>query len=235
MSGTCAAGSYCILNATRAAPTDGVTGAVCPLGAFCLAGVAAPSFCQPGTFAVGTGNSAASACQSGTAGFFYNSSGLTTARFVRTTPSLCLRILFILNIVTCPCSGSCWANYYCPNSTVLPSLVCPSGARCPTASAAPTLCAPGSYQDQTTQSTCKTCPASFYCPSTGTVAPLACPPGNYCPAATYSGTQFPCLPGSYSNSSALSTSGACSSCDSGYWCSGGLTAPNALCAAGSSD
>lgn len=47
-------------------------------------------------------------------------------------------------------SGTCWAGYYCPESSTSPTQVdCPMGAYCPNASASFTLCPKGVYPNDT--------------------------------------------------------------------------------------
>lgn len=47
-------------------------------------------------------------------------------------------------------SGTCWAGYYCPESSTSPTQVdCPMGAYCPNASASFTLCPKGVYPHNT--------------------------------------------------------------------------------------
>ena len=53
---------------------------------------------------------------------------------------------------------------------------------------------PGTYQDQTAQSTCKDCPEGYYCDgdlSSNSYLPLKWPPGYYCPAKTGNYGQYP--------------------------------------------
>ena len=51
----CNAGSYCVQNATKPNPTDGVTGNTCPVGTYCPRGAHVPLFCENGTYANVTG------------------------------------------------------------------------------------------------------------------------------------------------------------------------------------
>ena len=46
----CSSRYYCTGNATTAAPTDGVTGNVCPVGFYCPEGTGQPIPCADGTF-----------------------------------------------------------------------------------------------------------------------------------------------------------------------------------------
>ena len=55
MTDKCNAGSYCVQNATKPNPTDGVTGNTCPVGTYCPRGAHVPLFCENGTYANVTG------------------------------------------------------------------------------------------------------------------------------------------------------------------------------------
>ena len=48
--GDCNGGYYCILGADRPSPTDGVTGDICPTGAYCPPGSNDTTLCPPGTY-----------------------------------------------------------------------------------------------------------------------------------------------------------------------------------------
>ena len=65
----------------------------------------------------------------------------------------------------CPSSGlveataSCLPGFYCPAGTDVPSLVCTVGHYCDGGEIVPNPCAAGSYQNATSQASCRTCPA----------------------------------------------------------------------------
>jgi hypothetical protein len=66
VSGTCSAGYVCMVNATSATPTDGVTGRICPLGNYCPAGTTTALVCSPGNYCGATGLGAVSGpCNAG--------------------------------------------------------------------------------------------------------------------------------------------------------------------------
>ena len=52
----CEAGYYCTSGASKARPTDNVSGNVCPKGTYCPRGASAPQNCPIGTFLNSTGN-----------------------------------------------------------------------------------------------------------------------------------------------------------------------------------
>jgi hypothetical protein len=91
---------------------------------------------------------------------------------------------------------------YCSEGDVIP---CPKGYKCDTTYSSviePVPCSPGTYQDSTSQISCKICPIGSQCDEEALQAPktceagficnrkeidwprLACPPGFYCPAGT---------------------------------------------------
>ena len=51
----CDGGYYCVLGADRPSPTDGVTGDICPPGAYCPTGSNDTTLCPPGTYNPTTG------------------------------------------------------------------------------------------------------------------------------------------------------------------------------------
>ena len=81
---------------------------------------------------------------------------------------------------------------------------CPVGHYCPAGSEAPVRCENGTYQDQTTQWTCKICPAGYVCDNTMGIVILdnsttVCPMGMYCPAGTRYSDEFKCPIGTFNN------------------------------------
>ena len=81
---------------------------------------------------------------------------------------------------------------------------CPVGHYCPAGSVEPIRCENGTYQDQTTQWTCKTCPAGYFCDNTVDIVILdnsttVCPMGMYCPEGTRYSNEFKCPIGTFNN------------------------------------
>ena len=81
---------------------------------------------------------------------------------------------------------------------------CPVGHYCPAGSVEPIRCENGTYQDQTTQWTCKTCPAGYFCDNTVDIVILdnsttVCPMGTYCPEGTRYSNEFKCPIGTFNN------------------------------------
>ena len=87
---------------------------------------------------------------------------------------------------------------------------CPRGHRCKGEGlSVPSECAPGSYQDEIKQETCKGCPVGYFCSGTKVVTPRLCDPG------------FICGIGNLSDPTQL--------CPAGYFCPGGTTKDNTAC------
>jgi hypothetical protein len=214
VSGPCAAGYFCTGNATLAAPVDGVTGNVCPIGSYCTVGSSAAKVCPVGTFMNVT---AASVCYTCPAGFYC---GTQT-----------------INPVACPAGAFCPAG---SNSTLSR---CPSGSfnnMTGLSAAADCMpCLPGMFCLSTglTYPT-GSCSPGYICvlgsasatPSTNTTG-YACRAGNYCPAGALVPT--PCPQGSFNPSTGSSSVAACVICTPGFFCSTmGLSAVSGACAAG---
>ena len=80
--------------------------------------------------------------------------------------------------------------------------------------------------------------------------PVACATGHYCPGVPHPGDprgyykgeyvgfttsyakQYPCEPGTYTNSTSLWNQTQCSICPAGSYCSGGEATPSGLCSKG---
>jgi hypothetical protein len=85
----------------------------------------------------------------------------------------------------------------------------------------PIPCAPGTYQNEFGNDTCKICPSGFFC-TINTSAPFECPIGHYCPDGTKYANEFPCEAGSYSP---FRGAGECLQCPAGQWCDYGSIIP----------
>lgn len=125
--GNCSAGYYCTRGAMLAAPTDGVTGAVCVAGYYCPAGSAAPLPCPAGTSTSATGNTALSDCQPCPVGKYCAAAasvgGVTgdcAAGFLCTGGSA------VPDPLVSSYGYQCRPGRYCPNGTVA-ELVRPAG------------------------------------------------------------------------------------------------------------
>lgn len=58
-------GYFCVLGATNNAPTDGITGDICPIGSYCPTGSYNHIFCPNGTYSNHTGASVCYVCPEG--------------------------------------------------------------------------------------------------------------------------------------------------------------------------
>jgi hypothetical protein len=73
--GTCMAGYYCKGSATKPNPTDGTTGAICPVGSFCPSNSSNYTQCPSGTYNDKIGASSPSDCLTCPAGAVCNGTG----------------------------------------------------------------------------------------------------------------------------------------------------------------
>ena len=80
----------------------------------------------------------------------------------------------------------------------------------------------GSLAEEQTSATCAgLCPAGFMCGAEATVAPTPCPVGHFCPEGT--SIARPCLPGSYSSSTSLTSASECTKTNVGHYAPAGST------------
>ena len=221
------AGFYAWGGAILSNVSDGVTGAICPQGHFCLegnhvlmlarlkknnshdlfcvfiSGSSTPSRCPIGTFNNAVGGPSATSCMDCTAGYYCNQTALVAEE------------------------GQCPQGFWCESKTIVPYRVCPAGSMCPTGSAKPILCPHGTYQDQSGQWTCKDCPSGHHCIGTGNTNYTLCGPGSYCPQNTKFSTEFLCPNGTFSNISGLVSEANCTLCPPTMYCEGiGNTEPS---------
>ncbi|XP_022100039.1 zonadhesin-like [Acanthaster planci] len=215
VSGPCLPGYYCDVTASREDPTDGVTGNVCPAGRYCESGTGAnPPNCPTGTFSNATGLTALSECDDCTAGYYCETPGLTRP------------------------TGPCQEGYYCPSGQDIKNpMACDAGYYCEEGSPEQVECPSGTYQDESTQSSCKICNAGYYCNVAD--APISdytlypCPIGYYCPNGTEYSTQYGCALGTYGNATMLERQDQCLDCPAGKYCDElGLSSYKGDCAAG---
>lgn len=187
-------------------------GGVCPAGYFCGPGTITPVACAAGTYLNTTGAVSQSNCTSCPPGVYCSETNITSSAG----------------------TGPCDAGWYCTGSATTPQqFSCPIGAACPVGSAAPQSCAPGTYNNLTTQAACFGCPAGYIC-GAATIIPAACPPGYYCAPGTGSlAAATKCPIGTFSAVPFLSLMSQCQTCTPGSYCdTSGLTAPIGLCLPG---
>ncbi|XP_064629316.1 zonadhesin-like [Lineus longissimus] len=195
----------------------------CPAGKFCGKKESVGHLCPAGTFLNYTGAQSPAECVTCPKGHYCEGYG---------------------NVET---SGLCQMGYYCPASMVQKDplkFICPIGNGCPRGKAHPWRCSAGYYQDEMGQRGCKRCPPGYYCGrhlhlSNNTI----CPPGHYCPAKTRRPYQYKCPPGTFNPHVGLRSKSQCTicpggfycnetgqsnvntSCDEGFYCTGGATVP----------
>ena len=206
----CSAGYYCIGKSSDASPTDGVTGNVCPVGHYCLEGSISPIACPKGSYLSSEGNDEPEDCIQCPQGKYCGDAGLSAI------------------------SGDCAPGFYCVAGSyeLMPaSGGCTKGHYCPEGSSEEKDCPPGTYQDQTLQSSCKTCPRGYYCPNAATETPTLCDAGYYCPTGT--SNKIDCSEGTYNPLQGRWESTQCISCPPGKYCEGTAnTAPDGDCNGG---
>lgn len=112
-------------------------------------------------------------------------------------------------------TGDCAAGFYCPAGSIRARMV---------------PCPVGSFRSKTNGARvedCGPCPAGYFC-TIGCATPRPCPVGMYCLAAAEKPTK--CPQGYFGASPYLRSSGQCTACWSGRFCSvGGLTLPDGEC------
>lgn len=112
----------------------------------------------------------------------------------------------------------CTEGHYCPAGTEASPrtapLACPAGTYNPIIKGSNPL-------------SCLPCTAGKACPTPGLTAPsLDCQAGFFCPKGSISNNQYPCLPGTYSNSTSLRSADECSPCPERYFCPYGTGGSN---------
>ncbi|KAM8989363.1 uncharacterized protein PRD47_016786 [Ara ararauna] len=215
VSGTCYAGYFCHLGATRPDQEH------CPPGFYCPEGSEAPVPCSPGSFNSDSGKWQPADCQPCPAGYFCSGSGAHT-------PEVCPAGYFCLPGTNSSLEHPCPKGTFGPRSGATNESdcePCPAGMYC----SAPGLSQPSGF-----------CYSGYHC-AKGAISPAPfkhrvessslglpgndiCPAGHFCP----SGTEYPvpCPPGSLSSMVGLEAEGQCQPCPAGRYCSGaGLSDP----------
>ena len=230
----CLEGIYCPAGSTR--------GMVCPAGYYCPEGTpTSTSFpCPIGTYGALSGLSLAEECVKCPAGY-YCPSGNSTHPTVSPLPcrpgtynSLngtghefnclsCLAGMACPTIALSEPSHTCNQGHYCPNGTIQPNQYpCPPGTfSFETDLQAPedcTICLPGT--------------ACRWGTGFNFSEPLPCAQGHYCPVGTPATNKFPCPPGTFTDSSNLTSSSECTACPEGHYCIGGESGPHNVCPPG---
>nr|XP_020649902.1 multiple epidermal growth factor-like domains protein 11 [Pogona vitticeps] len=226
-SGHCAPGFYCIAGSITPSPTNGISGAPCPVDHFCPLGSESPTPCPPGSYAA------------------------ETHRRERCHP--CPEGKYCLlghSLQLCP------EGFYCPEGTGLNWHPCPPGTYSPTpgisritdcracdggrfclyhnATDVTGLCWEGYYCTQASDrpnpdthpnGLAGPCPAGHYCPR-GTAVPQPCPVGTSAAGTKLSSEAecVLCLPGHHCNTPGLAA--PTGPCEEGFYCTLGSVVPN---------
>ena len=224
----CDAGYYC--NSTGMVHS---TRKVCPAGAYCPPGSAAPVLCGVGMESPRTGQTSVATCERCTSGSYCLNEGTVSG-------SPCPAGYY------CPIGTDDYLRFPCPAGTFSSALGltspqqchnCTAGHYCPSASTDPQGCPVGTYQPSegtTAQSHCLPCEQGYACPFVGMhTMTVPCARGHYCPLSTIYSTQYPCPAGYFSDSTSLANSNGCTPCPDGYSCGLGTTSTSLInCPAG---
>ncbi|XP_062816991.1 zonadhesin isoform X2 [Anolis carolinensis] len=207
-SGRCEAGFYCWSRAVSPLPRDGVTGDICPPGAYCPLGSSLPILCPPGTYSNTSGLKNLNQCLDCPPGFYCDGTNTQAP------------------------SGPCKPGYFCIGaSKTATQMMAKEGHYTLEGAVQPEPCPPGSFQPSLAQSTCQECPSGMFCNHTGMVEPLTCPKGHYCPAQTT--LPLLCPVGTYSDILGGTGIAICKLCPAGMYCSkSGLVEPEGPCQPG---
>ena len=230
----CSHGFYC--------PEGSARQRVCPAGFYCPEGTSLYSNfpCPLGTFGPNSTYSTPDECVICPAGY-YCPSGNGTHPTVSPLP--CRPGTFN------PLNGTghefncllCHAGMACPTIALTePTHTCNQGHYCPNGTIQPNQypCPPGTYSfvtDLQSPEECTICPVGRACGwGTGLnfSQPLPCAQGHYCPMGTPAPNKFPCPPGTYTESSDLTSAMECSVCPEGTFCVGGEAGPHDVCPPG---
>ncbi|XP_039352866.1 signal peptide, CUB and EGF-like domain-containing protein 3 [Mauremys reevesii] len=207
-SGLCEAGFHCRGRAVTPLPTDGVTGDICPAGAYCPPGSLLPTPCPPGTYSNVSGLRSLKQCLDCPPGLYCDGTNSQAP------------------------TGPCKPGYFCTGAakTALQH-VAMEGHYSLAGAFRPEPCPPGSFQPVLGQSLCRECPEGTFCNQTGLAEPVTCPKGHYCPARSI--LPLPCPVGTYTDILGAMGTGSCKPCMAGMYCStAGLPMPEGLCQPG---
>eukprot|EP00752_Nemacystus_decipiens_P010330 g9202.t1 len=233
----CQPGYHCPEASTSATPA----GSECPEGTYCNPARTLLE-CPEGTYGNTTAaGSLEEGCQACTEGYFCQDTGNTLS-----TRGICPAGYYCpagsASATPCPAgsyndqTGSwtpdvCAHSYPCPAGSYsgVQGLTvstqcqdCPVGAYCLAGSTSPTNCPTGSYQTITRaidDTACEPCEAGYACTQTGMFEMTTlCDPGHFCPSGTRSQTEHPCPPGTFTDSTNLTSEG---DCRTSYPCSAG--------------
>ena len=198
-------GYYCISNSSTSAPTDSITGNVCPRGGYCPTGSKASVACPAGTFNNQTGSRDTSSCFPCTPGFYCIDTNAPQP------------------------TGPCSAGYYCLSGSMSPYQYSSyPGTYSLEGFSSPTPCSPGTYNDAYNASFCPPTPAGYYSANQSTIIYTPCPLGYYCPIGSFS--PIPCPLGTIGTETMMANLTQCTICPAGSYCqTNGQSVPTGLC------
>ena len=181
---SCTEGSYCdrrglatvtaackdgyLCSAGSVHPT-GLNSQECPQGNYCVAGT--QTACSAGTYNAETGATSSADCIPCEHGYYCPNT--------------------ISTKVACPQGNTCAEGLSAESGKV----TCTTGHYCPSGSFQGIQCAPGTFQDQTGQTSCKNCTEGNICNGLALTAETPCPDFRTCPANSIRGRR--CDPGEY--------------------------------------
>ena len=183
----CPKGYYC--------PIGSVEPTRCPATMFCIANVAAGTFCPDGTYNTQDGLEESGQCRPCPVGKFCISGQV---------------------------QGSCNSGFWCNSgakSATDATKPCPTNHYCEAGTSAPVRCEGGKVNPTTTGTSpaaCVDCSVGHYCPETQNGAEIDCPAGFYCPARSTQPTSCPVL--TYRATTLAQVSTDCIACGAGYLC-----------------
>ena len=187
VSGPCNPGYYCTEGSDVPNPeltSTGVAGP-CPAGSYCPRNTTSPLPCPLGTYSNKTRLESSDECEKCWFGYYCGQTGLTKYSTLCDAGFYCLRGAKVRN----------------PDGSDETGGPCPEGSYCPQGTGRPKGCEPGTFTNQTGQSSCQPCCVGYYCDGNSSVCDKPCPPGYYCPEGTKYARQFPCPRGYFNNKS----------------------------------
>ncbi|XP_028816912.1 multiple epidermal growth factor-like domains protein 6 [Denticeps clupeoides] len=216
---------------------------VCPLGYYCIGGVAIQ--CPAGTYGAKEGLQREKDCTFCPAGFYCleGSTRRPSTQFLCPVGFYCEEGTAVPHGSPCPAGTAggqmgqtsraackrCVEGRYCPPGSVGQGLPCARGKFCPAGTLTEILCPQGTFtahEGAQSIKDCLKCPVGFYCPE-GTSNPVPCPAGTFNPLeGQYSSSDCrTCYPGKACTHVALKSPDV--DCMPGYVCPPGSDRPNA--------
>jgi hypothetical protein len=193
VSGPCQAGYYCDETETK---EKNPSGKQCPRGKYCAQGVSAPTDCPIGKYNNKLGADAAADCLECPLGKVWDELGQIEPK------------------------SNCPATKYCTSDGTQHDW--DIGYFCPAGYDYKIKCQPGTYQDQTAQSTWKDCEEGNYCAANESNSMLTektvCPVGYYCPAKSQHYYLYYCPQGKIRTTTGATQLSNCVSCTIKKYC-----------------